>query len=56
MLAAITGGGTYIMARLLTVPVPVAVLGGVLAAGWYLGSHFGRVTVRSPIVYRRRGR
>lgn len=53
MLAGITGGGAYIVARLFTVPVPVAVLGGVLAAGWYLGSNVGHLVVRSPIVWRR---
>ncbi|MGW5411846.1 hypothetical protein [Actinomadura geliboluensis] len=53
MLAGITGGGTYFVAVLFTVPVPVAVLGGVLAAGYYLGSVTGAVAVRSPIVWRR---
>lgn len=55
MLAGITGGGAYLVAVLFTVPVPVAVLGGVLAAGYYLGSTAGVVALRSPIV-RRRGR
>lgn len=55
MLAGITGGGVYLVARLITVPAAVAAVGGVLAAGVYLGSHLGRITVRSPIV-RRRGR
>lgn len=53
MLAGITGGGAYIVARLITVPAVLAAASGVLAAGVYLGSHLGRLTVRSPIVWRR---
>ncbi|WP_433465814.1 hypothetical protein [Spirillospora sp. CA-128828] len=53
MLAGISGGGVYVILHLLVMPVPVAVLAAVLAAGFYLGAAVRVPRFRSPIVWRR---
>jgi len=54
MLAGITGGGIYLVLGLLTAPIPVAVIAGLIGAGFYLGQSVRAPRLRSPIVWRHR--